>query len=391
MDPLKNGQDTSNPLGSIIRIDPMGNNSANGEYGIPVDNPFVGDGDPDTLDEIWAYGLRNPHRFAWDEGDDGKMLISDIGQSNVEEVNLGIPGANYGWSDREGTWIVDPFDFTNLYEISGGFEAEGLGYTYPVLQYGRSSWSGSTASQRSIVGGFVYRGKAFPELFGKYIFGDFPVGRLFYADVKDLVDGQVADLDTQVFELIPVQAMGMGPENPTTLGNIVGNERANQRFGLDEDGELYITSKHNGKVYKVVPPTGTTTDYTTWAGSNITGPDTLSTDDADKGGQANGFEYVFDIDPDTPVDDKDWPQHSLIEIDGLFYNAISYRHTYSAAGACLTVEVSDDLSTWESGPGHTTLVSYDESNPAYRLYTVRDTVSVSAGNKRFIRLRLQFP
>jgi glucose/arabinose dehydrogenase len=73
------------PLGKILRIDPFGNNSANGKYGIPANNPFVNDGDSKTLGEIWAYGLRNPHRFSWDTGGDGKMLIVDTGQAFIEE------------------------------------------------------------------------------------------------------------------------------------------------------------------------------------------------------------------------------------------------------------------------------------------------------------------
>ncbi|WP_041779833.1 PQQ-dependent sugar dehydrogenase [Allocoleopsis franciscana] len=88
-DPLDNGQDLGTPRGKILRIKPLGNNSINGKYGIPADNPFVDDGDSKTLDEIWAYGLRNPHRFSWDTGGDGKMLIVDTGQAFIEEVNLG--------------------------------------------------------------------------------------------------------------------------------------------------------------------------------------------------------------------------------------------------------------------------------------------------------------
>lgn len=88
-DPLDNGQDLSTPLGKILRIAPDGHNSTNRKYGIPSNNPFVEDNNPKTLGEIWAYGLRNPHRFSWDTGGEGKMLIVDIGQAFIEEVNLG--------------------------------------------------------------------------------------------------------------------------------------------------------------------------------------------------------------------------------------------------------------------------------------------------------------
>ena len=79
----------SSPHGSILRIDPQGTDSQNGAYGIPPDNPFANDGDPNTLGEIWAYGFRNPHRFSWDTGGNGKMLIGNIGEDNIEEVELG--------------------------------------------------------------------------------------------------------------------------------------------------------------------------------------------------------------------------------------------------------------------------------------------------------------
>ena len=199
----------------------------------------------------------------------------------------------------------------------------------------------------------------------------------------------MANLDTHVLELIPLSVSG--PEIPTTLGDIVGNERANQRFGVDEAGEIYISSKHNGKVYKLVPPTGSTTDYVSWAASNIPGPFSQFSDDADRGGLTNGIEYIFDVNPDDPADDYLWPQQSLVEVDGQWYNALTFRLDYRAAGAKVFVEVSSDLLEWSGGPGQTTLVASDESNPAYRVLTVRDTQALSSAAQRFIRLSVQFP
>lgn len=132
-DPLDNGQDLATPLGKIIRIDPLGSNSANGKYGIPKGNPFASDGDNNTLGEIWAYGLRNPHRFSWDTGGKGKMLIVDIGQAFIEEINLGIKGANYGWGEREGTWVINEDKENVLFPLPKN-DAQ-YGYTYPVAQY----------------------------------------------------------------------------------------------------------------------------------------------------------------------------------------------------------------------------------------------------------------
>ncbi|HUU32815.1 MAG TPA: PQQ-dependent sugar dehydrogenase, partial [Vicinamibacterales bacterium] len=108
VDPLYVGQDLTSPLGAMLRIDPL--ESGSDPYTIPLANVFAADGDPNTLGEIWAYGLRNPHRFSWDEGGTGRMLISDIGQANVEEINLGANGANFGWSEREGPYRLEHFN-----------------------------------------------------------------------------------------------------------------------------------------------------------------------------------------------------------------------------------------------------------------------------------------
>ena len=98
-DPRDHGQSLAVPQGAIIRIDPLADDGTKG-YGIPPDNPFVGrDG---VAPEIWAYGLRHPQHFSWDT--DGRMFIGDIGQGQIEEVNLGVSGANYGWRLREGTF-----------------------------------------------------------------------------------------------------------------------------------------------------------------------------------------------------------------------------------------------------------------------------------------------
>ena len=96
-------QNLGQPFGKILRIDPLGTNSANGKYGIPASNPFVSDNNADTLGEIYAYGVRNPQRFAWDPKN-GNMFIADIGQNIVEEISPVTAGANLGWNDWEGSF-----------------------------------------------------------------------------------------------------------------------------------------------------------------------------------------------------------------------------------------------------------------------------------------------
>jgi len=243
-DPLDNGQDLGTPLGKILRINPFGNNSANGKYGIPADNPFVDDGDPKTLGEIWAYGLRNPHRFSWDTGGDGKMLIVDTGQAFIEEVNLGKKGANYGWGEREGTWVVDENNENVLYELPKN--DRDFNYTYPVAQYDHKIPLGVTEFYGiAIAGGFVYRGNAIPELLGQYIFADFGSdARFFHVPVDELVEGKQATIrELRLFD---------GKKERSFL-EMVGKKRTDVRFGIDEAGELYVTSKQDGKVRKIVP------------------------------------------------------------------------------------------------------------------------------------------
>ncbi|HNP25359.1 MAG TPA: PQQ-dependent sugar dehydrogenase, partial [Nitrosomonas sp.] len=100
-----NGQNTGNPLGSLLRIDPAGSNSNNGQYGIPGDNPFVGS--TTVLGEIYAYGFRNPFRFSFDVVSDA-LVLADVGQNDIEEVNLVQAGGNYGWPLKEGSFRFDP-------------------------------------------------------------------------------------------------------------------------------------------------------------------------------------------------------------------------------------------------------------------------------------------
>lgn len=220
-----------NIWGSVIRIDPLGRDSRNGNYGIPKDNPFVDQAD--ALGEIWAYGFRNPHRIAWDETGSGKMLITNIGQHSVEEVNLGQAGANYGWPHREGTFLFDVYANPELvYPV----EEEKGEYMDPVIQYDHDEGS-------AVSGGYVYAGEAVEELKGKYIFGDISLGTLFYTEIAKIEAGQQA----------PVYRLDFSFNGEVTdLVAVTGSRRVELRIGMDQAGELYILTKSNGMVYKVV-------------------------------------------------------------------------------------------------------------------------------------------
>ena len=215
---------------SVLRIDPAGRNSLNGKYGIPAINPYANDNNPKTLGEIFARGLRNPNRITWTP--DGKMIISEIGFSNVEEINLGKAGADYGWPAREGTFVLNLASKTNkIYALPVHDDPR---YTYPVAQYDHDEGN-------AISGGFVYTGSIL-LLKGKYIFGDIVKGRVFYVESSELKFGHQA-----VIKEFDLQFNGM----KSTFVDMVKNAKADLRFGMGEDNVLFIFTKTNGKMWKV--------------------------------------------------------------------------------------------------------------------------------------------
>ncbi|GAB1855645.1 hypothetical protein MHTCC0001_04790 [Flavobacteriaceae bacterium MHTCC 0001] len=234
-------QDLSVPHGKILRIDPLridplGNNAANGNYGIPPLNPFIGNNN--ALGEIWAYGFRNPHRFSWDSGGTHKMFIANIGEKNIDAIYLGEPGANYGWNRREGSFLFKTTDPNNVFALP---ENDAISnYTYPVAQYDHDEGF-------AIVGGFVYRGDKVPSLYGKYVFGDIVKGRLFYCEASEMTSNNQF---TEIHELIIYDES----EQETNLLGLINASRADLRFGMDQEGELYVLSKQNGKIWKIIEP-----------------------------------------------------------------------------------------------------------------------------------------
>jgi glucose/arabinose dehydrogenase len=221
-------------FGKILRINPL--RSGARTFSVPGSNPFAGR--RDVLPEIWASGLRNPERFSWDRGGSKSMLIADIGQTSIEEINLGKAGANYGWGTYEGEFIVDHQNENHLTALPNGRLP--AGFTFPVAAYGHSDGS-------AITGGFVYRGRLVPELLGKYIFGDLASGALFYADAQSLEAGK----KTAIFRL---RIFYRGAE--TKMSGVLGSDRADLRLGLGEDGEIYVLTKTDGAIRKIVHHAG---------------------------------------------------------------------------------------------------------------------------------------
>ncbi|MDP3719571.1 MAG: PQQ-dependent sugar dehydrogenase [Acidobacteriota bacterium] len=226
-DPLNHAQNPNSLLGKMLRLDVGVADTDVRGYRVPEDNPFV-DRDPiAALPEIWAFGLRNPWRYSfddWTRGGTGALVIADVGQSAREEVNWeprGAGGRNYGWRVREGRL---PFDARQ--------PAAYQPLTDPIHEYPRSDG-------QSITGGVVYRGTALDPMFnGRYFFADYVAGRVYSIGLA-LDEHQEA---TAVDLLVLTDLLGGTAE----LGLI-------SSFGVDASGEMYIVSYSRGRILKIVP------------------------------------------------------------------------------------------------------------------------------------------
>ena len=209
---IGNGQERQTMLGKILRID-----VDNGEpYAIPPDNPFVDD--PNTLDEIWALGLRNPWRFSFDS-QNGDLFIADVGQNLWEEVNYvsgeSTGGENYGWRCYEATHAFNLADCGPMNE-----------YVFPIAEYPHDNQSDPNDEGFSITGGFVYRGELHTDLQGIYLYADFVSSNVWMA-IPDGVGG---------WTIVP-----NGP---------ISGLASISTFGEGCNGELYVAS-YGGSIFRV--------------------------------------------------------------------------------------------------------------------------------------------
>jgi Glucose / Sorbosone dehydrogenase len=245
-DPLKLAQNLSSAFGKILRIDPLGKDSANGKYGIPASNPFVSDNKTETLGEIYAYGVRNPQRLFWDVKT-RRMFMSDIGQNVVEEISPVTAGANLGWNDWEGS-----FRYVNR-TVAIDKPRSDPGVTYPVAEYGQldALLQGNSAA----IGGLVYRATAIPQLSGLLIFGDNPSGEIFYLHADKLPPNGGQDpirrvlLDDGGQRKTLLQVI---KETNTKQGKTPAT-RADLRFGLGPDDQVFLLNKADGVIRLLVP------------------------------------------------------------------------------------------------------------------------------------------
>lgn len=215
-DPFNHAQDLSSLLGKLLRIDV----DVGGLYAIPADNPFVSD--PTAAPEIYAYGLRNPWRFSFDRRS-GAILIGDVGQEGREEINLirgGHPGGqNFGWRCMEGTTCTGAG--------AGACGCPAPDTVAPIHEYDHNEGC-------AVMGGYVYRGDALPEIRGRYFFADYCTSRVWSAEIPSAT--AIADLQEHTLALNPAGG---------TLGFITS-------FGLDGDRELLIVGE-TGVIHRVVP------------------------------------------------------------------------------------------------------------------------------------------
>jgi glucose/arabinose dehydrogenase len=231
-----NGQDLLDPHGKILRIDV--DQSGAGSYGIPQDNPFVGQ-EATALPEIWAYGLRNPWRCSFDMGGDNELFCGDVQQNSYEEVSIIEKGGNHGWRVMEATHC---FDFEDPNNHPTDCAKDGL--VMPILEYDNCTARPENCKGISVTGGYVYRGSN-ADWDGKYIFGDWsksfgaPDGQLFMATKGS--DGS--------WTMENLNVTNMDGPLPYILA-----------FAQDNDGEVYaltsVTTGPNGgldKIYKIVP------------------------------------------------------------------------------------------------------------------------------------------
>jgi glucose/arabinose dehydrogenase len=218
-DPHRNGQNLNVLLAKMLRIDVTPREG----YAVPKDNPFVGR--EGARPEIWCYGVRNPWRFSFDR-ETGLLYAADVGEDRWEEINIINKGQNYGWSEREG-WYKFNRTPRGKDEPKPTAPPEVVeGFTGPIKNY----WHDIGMS---ITGGYVYRGQAIPSLRGWYLYGDYSKGTIWGLKY----DGQKVTGDATLKIQNEKEVRPMLPSG----------------FGEDDDGEIYICSHQDGKIWKIVP------------------------------------------------------------------------------------------------------------------------------------------
>jgi hypothetical protein len=242
-DPYNHAQNLKSIFGKILRIDPLGHNSANGHYGIPPSNPFVSH--PNAFGEVYSYGHRNPQRFSWDPKN-GNMFEAEIGQNINEEINQIVKGGNYGWNIWEGS--------LKYYgrEVSTEDQRSDPKMIYPIVEFDHADPL-FPSTRLAATGIYVYREKEMKQLKDMLIFGDNPSGEVFYLNADKLPSGG------QAFHRVLFNDHG---ESKTLLQLIKAKNakagrsnviRADLRMGVGPKGQVFVMDKYDGTIRLLVP------------------------------------------------------------------------------------------------------------------------------------------
>ena len=243
-DPLGLAQMPGKVYGAVLRINPLApttsdaHPSGNGQYSIPVDNPVYTTNGA-FLPEKYMMGFRNPQRFTWD-GANGHLLVADIGQNHVEELDLAQAGANYGWNQREGSYV-----YNSDGSIGANVRADAgtTGFTYPFAEYMHYSSIGN-----AVTTGPVYRGSGIPALDGRLVFSDFVNGVPYTLDANNLPDGGSGAITELRLRFNGIEQSFLQIVQQVN----VSATRADLRFGTDASNNVYFLDKQDGVVRRVV-------------------------------------------------------------------------------------------------------------------------------------------
>jgi hypothetical protein len=243
-DPFNMAQNLGSVFGKLLRIDPLGTNSGNKRYGIPANNPFVSTAG--ALPEIYAYGVRNAQRFAWDPNN-GNLFLADIGQNIIEKVTLVTAGANLGWNVWEGS-----FRFISRSAVSIEGQRSDPKVTYPVVEYGQVD--PLLQSQAAANGVIVYRGRQITSIANLVLFTDMPSGEIFYFSADTLPQGGQDPIrrvllrsnggDRTALQVIQEKNQTQG-KTPAT--------RADLRLSMGLDNQVFLLNKGDGTIRRLVP------------------------------------------------------------------------------------------------------------------------------------------
>lgn len=275
-DPLGLAQDLGKVHGKMLRIDPLGSNSANGRYGVPADNPFAGDGRDDTLGEVHAYGMRNPNTFGWDALN-GNLFVAEIGDNAVDEISLVRPGADLGWDVWEGSFRVvhrravarrlrriaawgkalatgDGFRFSDFHEVGSTGLRGDPSVSYPVVEYDHVDPL-LDPGRSAVTGVVVCRGCSVPQLAGKALFGDLVVGELFYFSADRLPEGGQAGIGRVLLAHGGVQKtlLQLVQEEAAARGG-APTRRVDMRLGTSANGNVFLLNRYDGVIRRLSDP-----------------------------------------------------------------------------------------------------------------------------------------